>query len=265
MRKRVFSSTILVFIVGLAIFSYKLCFVALLGFILVALWEFFNMIENKGVSLFQGVGLFLGAVIPITIFFKFPLTVEWQFMSIIAGLFALFILELTRKENYQTVLSISGTLFGVIYICWCLSSIIKIRALDDGAFLLAFLILVTKSSDLGAYFIGRKWGKRPLLKRVSPNKSLEGAFGGLVVSLIAGVVFNAFVDFFTLYQALFISFILAVIGELGDLFESLLKRDCGVKDSGRLLPGMGGVLDVVDSLIFTAPVFYIYLTTIVGR
>ena len=155
MRKRALSSTVLVLIVGLAVFSYKFCFAALLGFILVALWEFFNMIENKGVSLFQGFGLFLGALIPTTIFFKFPLTVEWQFMSIIAALFALFILELTRKENYQTVLSISGTIFGVIYICWCLSFMIKIRGLTHGAFLLAFLILVTKSSDLGAYFIGK--------------------------------------------------------------------------------------------------------------
>ena len=104
-----------------------------------------------------------------------------------------------------------------------------------------------------------------MLKRVSPNKSLEGALGGLAFSLLCGLVFNAFADFFIWYQALFISFVLAVVGGLGDLFESLLKRDCGVKDSGWLLPGMGGVLDVVDSLIFTAPVFYIYITTIAGK
>jgi len=266
-RKRTITSIVLGFMILLSVVSYNICFLVLMTFILISLWEFFDMIEKKGVSLFRGFGLFLGGIIPASIFYRFPVTVEIQFIFIIVALFLLFILELTRKKNHQTILSISATVFGVIYISWCLSFIIRIRGIDpqvgNGPWLLAFLIIVTKASDIGAYIIGSKFGRRPLLKRVSPNKSLEGSLGGLLASVICGIILNKFIGFCVWYQAIFISFVLGIIGQLGDLFESLLKRDSGVKDAGTILPGMGGMLDVVDSVIFTAPVFYFYIIAII--
>jgi len=229
-------------------------------FILTGLWEFFLMIEKKKVRLFKFFGLILGAFIPISIFFQFPITREWQLFLIVCGLFILFLLELTRKENQETILSISATVFGVLYVSWCFSFILRIRNLEGGVFLLGFLILVVKAQDLGAYIIGSLWGRHPLLKRVSPNKSIEGAAGGLVFSVIFALLFRAWLDNFTIFQVMGLGLILGVVGQLGDLFESLLKRDCQVKDSGRILLGMGGVLDVIDSLIFSAPVFYFYVT-----
>ena len=126
-----------------------------------------------------------------------------------------------------------------------------------------FLITVTKASDIGAYCFGKYFGRTSLIKRVSPQKSLEGALGGFLVSLTVGIVFSLFLEellFF--WEKVFMSAILAIISQLGDLFESLIKRDCNIKDSGKILPGMGGILDVIDSLIFTAPTFYLYITMV---
>jgi len=258
--KRIRSSLALIGITVLSIIFRPLCLLTVVFFILIGLWEFFLMIEKKKVRLFKFFGLILGAFIPISVFFQFPITREWQLFLILCGLFILFLLELTRKENQDTVLSISATVFGVLYVSWCFSFILRIRNLEGGVFLLGFLILVVKAQDLGAYIVGSLWGRHSLLKRVSPNKSTEGAIGGLVFSVIFALLFRAWLDNFTIFQVIGLGLILGVVGQLGDLFESLLKRDCQVKDSGRILQGMGGVLDVIDSLIFSAPVFYFYIT-----
>lgn len=260
MTERVISSLILGVIVIFAIFYAPVCGMAVTIFILVALYEFFYMVEKKGVSLFKPFGLFIGGLIPITIYFRFPIKEGWQFLFVIIGLFLFFLIELTKKETHQPILSISATVFGILYISWCFSFLIRIRQLPEGAMLTAFLLLVTKSSDIGAYLWGRSFGKTPLLKRVSPKKSLEGAIGGFFTSLGVGVLASPFIESINFWEIFFLVIILAVISQLGDLFESLLKRDCQVKDSGKILPGMGGVLDVMDSVIFTAPTFYLYLT-----
>jgi phosphatidate cytidylyltransferase len=229
-------------------------------FIFGGLYEFFYMVEKKGVRLFKLFGIIVGLFIPITIYFRFSVAEGWQFFLAIIGLFILFILELTKKESHQAILSLSATIFGIIYISWCFSFLIRIRMLGEGATLLAFLIVVTKSSDIGAYLWGRNFGKTPLLERISPKKSLEGALGGFFTSLIVGLGFSFFVTTLDFWEKFFLIVILAIISQLGDLFESLLKRDCQVKDSGKIFPGMGGVLDVIDSIIFTAPTFYLYIT-----
>ncbi len=260
MRKRVVSGIILIGVSVAAIIVKPLCFITVVFLTLLGLWEFFSMLEKKGVKLFKIFGLFLGGIIPLSIFFRFPVTREWQLFFILSGLFLLFLLELTRKENQETILSLSGTVFGVLYVSWCFSFIIRIRALEGGVYLLAFLITVVKVQDIGAYLVGTFLGRRPLIKRVSPKKSVEGAVGGVLLSILFAVLFRGFLKGVNLGQIVLLSFVLSVIGQLGDLFESLIKRDCGVKDSGRLISGMGGVLDVIDSLIFTAPVFYFYFT-----
>ncbi|MDD5069123.1 MAG: phosphatidate cytidylyltransferase [Candidatus Omnitrophica bacterium] len=263
MRKRIISGTIFG-LVGLfaAIYpTFCAAVVTLLTFI--ALYEFFYMVEKKGVRLFVAFGLCVGTVIPITINYRFAVSEGRQFLFIIIALFMLFILELTKKKTHQAILSISATTFGIIYISWCFSFLIRIRQFPGGAMLGLFLLVVTKSSDIGAYFWGRKYGKTPLIKRVSPKKSLEGSIGGFFTSLLSGLILvplTPIIKDLMFVQNVFLIIILAILSQLGDLFESLIKRDCQVKDSGKLLPGMGGVLDVIDSIIFTAPTFYLYLT-----
>jgi len=260
MKKRLVPFSILSIFTVFCVAYYPLCglFSGLL--ILIALYEFFYMVEKKGVKLFKPLGLLVGVLIPITIYFRFSIQEGWQFLFVVIGIFILFLLELTKKDAHQSILSISATVFGVIYISWCFSFLIRIRQLPEGAMLTGFLILVTKSSDVGAYLWGKRLGKTRLIKKISPKKSLEGAIGGFFTSLVVGVIFSLFIGSINFWAKFFLIIILAIIAQLGDLFESLIKRDCQVKDSGKLLPGMGGILDVIDSLIFTAPTFYLYLT-----
>lgn len=260
MNKRLVPFTILSIITIFAVIYYPLCGVFTCLLITVGLYEFFYMVEKKGVRLFKPLGLLIGVFIPITIYFRFSVKEGWQFLFVVIGLFILFLLELLKKENHQPVLSISATIFGIIYISWCFSFILKIRQLPEGAMLSGFLIFVTKSSDVGAYLWGKNFGKTLLIRRISPKKSLEGAVGGFFTSLGGGIIFSLFIESITFWEKFFLIIILAILAQLGDLFESLIKRDCQVKDSGKLLPGMGGILDVIDSLIFTAPTFYLYLT-----
>lgn len=260
MGKRFVSSIIMGTVCFFAITNLRFCALIVPVLTVVALYEFFYMVEKKGVRLFKPFGLFVGGLIPITIFFKLPISEGWQFLFVVIGVFLLFLLELTKNETHQPVLSISATIFGILYISWCFSFLIRIRQLPEGAMLSAFLLLVTKSSDIGAYLWGRKFGKTALLKKVSPKKSLEGSIGGFFTSLFVGLAFSVFIVSMDFLEKFFIIIIIAIISQLGDLFESLIKRDCLVKDSGKILPGMGGVLDVIDSIIFTAPTFYLYFT-----
>jgi len=260
MKRRLVPFSILSVLSVFCVAYYPLCGLACCLLILIALYEFFYMVEKKGVKLFKPLGLLVGVLIPITIYFRFSIQEGWQFLFVVIGIFILFLSELTKKSTHQSVLSISATVFGVIYISWCFSFLIRIRQLPEGAMLTGFLILVTKSSDVGAYLWGKKFGKTRLFKKISPKKSLEGAIGGFFTSLAIGVIFSLFIGSINFWGKFFLIIILAIIAQLGDLFESLIKRDCQVKDSGKLLPGMGGVLDVIDSLIFTAPTFYLYLT-----
>jgi phosphatidate cytidylyltransferase len=260
MTKRLITSFILGVITFFAVVDYRICGIVVTLFTFIGLYEFFYMVEKKGVRLFKPFGLLVGVLIPISIYFRFPIKEGWQFLFVVIGLFLLFLLELTKKKTHQPILSISATIFGILYISWCFSFLIRIRQLPEGALLAGFLLLVTKSSDIGAYLWGKKFGKTLLLERVSPKKSLEGALGGFFTSLGVGLIFSLFIESINFWEKFFLIIILAIIAQLGDLFESLIKRDCQVKDSGKILPGMGGVLDVIDSIIFTAPTFYLYLT-----
>ena len=129
----------------------------------------------------------------------------------------------------------------------------------DGIGLLATVLIITKFGDIGAFLVGTRFGKKPLLPHVSPKKSIEGAAGGLIFSVLGAFISKSFFNLPYL-QLFFIGIFLGILGQLGDLSESLVKRDCQVKDSGNLIPGMGGVLDLIDSLLFTAPAFYFYIS-----
>ncbi|MFH1380676.1 MAG: phosphatidate cytidylyltransferase [Candidatus Omnitrophota bacterium] len=226
-----------------------------------ALFEFFQIVERKGLVAYKYFGVVTGIVLPIAIYLHLGegfADVE-PFFIVIACLFA-FILQLTRVEPTKDhLITIALTLFALFYISWFLSFFIKIKYLPHGSMLVFFVLMVTKSGDVGAYFIGRKFGKNALISRISPKKTKEGAIGGLVCSLIAAVLCGRFLLNFPFHHVLVLGVLLGIIGQIGDLAESLFKRDFDVKDSSKSLPGVGGVLDVIDSLLFTAPIFYFYV------
>jgi phosphatidate cytidylyltransferase len=130
--------------------------------------------------------------------------------------------------------------------------------------LLAAVLLITKSGDIGAYLIGSRFGKNALLPRISPKKTVEGAAGGLIFSIISALICKPILGF-GYFHLVILGICMGILGQLGDLSESLIKRDCEVKDSGKIFPGMGGVLDEIDSLLFVAPVFYFYMSVILLR
>ena len=167
------------------------------------------------------------------------------------------------RELSTGLLDTAVIAFGVFYVAWLLGHLILIRQLTDGSFLIFFLFLVTWANDTAAYYVGSYLGRRQMAPRISPKKTWEGAAGGLIGSVAAAFACRAwFLESIGATDALVVGLLIGVVAPLGDLCESVLKRSAGIKDSGSLIPGHGGVLDRVDSLIFTAPVFYYCLLTL---
>jgi len=256
--QRIISSVILIGIISGVIFFDWLCSLVVILFIIGGLYEYFLMLEKKGISIYKYFGIGMGTIIPLSIMLRFEPTKNWELLFIVLALFFLILMQFKRRDSSGVIVDISTTLFGILYVSWFLSFLIKIRYLESGLVFLIALLLITKLGDIGAYLIGSKWGRKLLIPRISPKKTVEGALGGLVFSILGGLVCKPFLPF-EYGQLLIVSAGLGVLGQLGDLSESLLKRDCQVKDSGSIFPGMGGILDQVDSLLFTAPVFYFIL------
>ena len=152
---------------------------------------------------------------------------------------------------------------GVLYLGLTLSYLVLTRGLPDGALLIFFVFLVTWAGDTGAYVAGKSMGRHALAPVISPKKTYEGLAGGLVLACLMAVVARAwFLPAFSLVDCLALGMILTITGLIGDLAESAMKRSAGFKDSGALIPGHGGMLDRLDSLLFTGPAFYYYVTIV---
>jgi phosphatidate cytidylyltransferase len=153
--------------------------------------------------------------------------------------------------NQEFSIEKAGTLLiGVLYIGFGFSSLAEAR-IDKGVFWTLSILLTIWSTDSGAYFIGRKFGKRKLAERISPNKTVEGAIGGIITAIIIGTVLQLTLNTYeNNIKALIITIVVSMACQVGDLVESALKRNFGVKDSGKILPGHGGILDRLDSWIF---------------
>lgn len=230
----------------------------------VALSEFFNLVEKKNIFVYKYFGVIVGMLVPVIIYFQMGgegyFTLE-PFFIVIACLF-IFVLQFIRRDSSQALASIAVTLFGLLYIAWFFSFFIKLKFLPDGALLVAFLILVTKMGDIGAYLVGSLIGKHNLIPRISPHKTIEGTIGGLIFSLLAAVASKSYLPSFPYGHLITLGILLGTLSQVGDLAESLLKRDCNTKDSGNALSGFGGMLDLMDSLLFTAPIFYFYIVVL---
>lgn len=265
LKYRLISSALWILLLWLVIlvlpsWVFLLVVVALIG---LGLYEFFNMAARKGILVYRYFGIVIGCLIPITTYAQFKPTAEIEFMLITAVCLVVFLLQFTRRETEQALAGIATTIFGIFYISWLFSFMIKLRftlPLNlDGRYLVLYLLFVTKSGDIAAYFIGSAFGKHQLIPRISPKKSIEGTIGGFIVSFTMAILFKGFLPPVSAIHIFVLGLLLSLLGQVGDLSESLIKRDCKVKDSGTLFPGLGGVLDLIDSLLFTTPIFYFYL------
>lgn len=260
--KRVCSSFLLAAVTAAAVLLRPLFVTAIVGITALGLYEFFTMLEHKGISIFKYVGIGIGVIIPLSIMFNFELTRGWELAFVALAMISLIVMQFKRRQNSGTVVGISVTLFGIMYVSWLFSFLVRIRQIPAyGAGMVAAVLLITKAGDIGAYLVGSRYGKTPLVPRISPKKTVEGAVGGLVFSVCAGWASRWFMppEFSFLHLGL-MGAVLGILGQLGDLSESLMKRDCNLKDSAGVIPGIGGVLDLIDSVLFTAPVFYLYVT-----
>lgn len=260
-QKRFITATLVVtFVVFGLFFGPLLLYAGVVTFLIgMGLYEFYSLIEKKGIFIYKYFGIFLGVLIPLSIYFRFEPTKGWELFFIVTATLIFFVLQFIRKDSSQAIVGISTTFFGIFYVSWFLSFLIKIRFLPQGVFLAAFLLLVTKIGDIGAYAVGSLLGKRHLIARISPKKTLEGAIGGLLFSISAALISKLYLPFIPWIHLVAMGALIGLLAQIGDLCESLIKRDCGVKDTGQYLPGLGGVLDIIDSIIFTSPIFYFYI------
>lgn len=191
---------------------------------------------------------------------------EVQFLILAMNLMALSIFVLSRFAGDHTIFDmIAKQVLGVIYIPVSLSLLVFIKGLDGGTLWIVWLLIVIFANDTGAFYTGTFFGKRPLSPSISPNKTIEGSLGGITISMVLGFIscqifFN---DLSLSFLTIPGSFMLAVAGQIGDLFESAMKRASNIKDSGSILPGHGGMLDRIDGLLLGIPVLYIYLVFVI--
>ena len=266
-RQRLISGTVAFMITLLAILNVWVFIIVVCGLTIGGLYEFFHMIKRKDIPIYSYIGIFIGILIPLSIYFQFELTRNWELLFIVCAFLLILLLQFAREDNRNAVLGLSTTLFGVIYVSWFFSFIVKTHLLlpgFSGAKLVAFIVVVTKAGDVGAMVFGSWLGRHPLLPKVSPNKSIEGCIGGLLTSSVTAVLCHAWLpalSHFTLGFVAIMGAFFGGLGQLGDLSESLIKRDCKVKDSGHILPGIGGILDSIDSLLFSVPAFYLYMSS----
>ena len=166
-----------------------------------------------------------------------------------------------RGQRAGATVSVAGTLLGILWIAFAFSDAVLLRQLPHGKGVIIDVMVGTFLGDTGAYFGGRLFGRRPLAPLISPNKTVEGLFCGMLVAILSVFVAGLYQTWLTQGQALGLGFAIAVLGPVGDLFESLIKRDAGAKDTGHMFGAHGGVLDRLDAVIFTiVAAYYIWVS-----
>ena len=241
---------------------YLFVFVALLT--LFSLKEFFDMAVNKSAHGQLIIGGASSIAILLSIYYHSPIAIA---TFILISIIAIFFKELYQKQG-SAIINISITLFGTLYLSFLYGSFLLFRDIpmykelpyQYAGFWFIMIFLTTWLCDTAAYIIGSSFGKHKLIKRISPNKTIEGTAAGFIAAIIGAFICHVwFIDGLRLVDSLIIGAIIGSFGQYGDLFESMLKRDAGVKDSSNLIPGHGGVLDRFDSLMISTPIIYIYL------
>ena len=279
--RRLASSIILWTIVLLAIFSSNKIvsdyFFLLIMFLLAGtgLIEFYDLARKIGLPCFKGWGIFGGLLLMTSTFLYLSGALaisatpadanDFETSFLILFVLGLCLRQFVSKSNPEAISAIATTLFGLMYVPWLLNFIQKINFYPDiqGQYYVLYFILVTKFSDLGAYVTGSLFGKHKMIPRISPGKTWEGFAGAIVITTGVSVAYawiaGDHLKGMNTHHAVILGIILSSTAVIGDLIESLFKREAGVKDSGRFFPGIGGILDLMDSLLFNAPLMYLYV------
>jgi phosphatidate cytidylyltransferase len=238
--------------------------------------EFYDLARKIGLPCYKAWGISSGLLLVLATFFFLSGVVssgvrppaeanDFETTFLILFVLGLCVRQFMSKRNPEAITAIATTLFGLMYVPWLLNFIQKINFYPEinGKFYVLYFILVTKFSDLGAYVTGSLFGKHKMIPRISPGKTWEGFAGAIVISTLVSIGFASLakeqLPELTLLHATILGIILSSTAVIGDLIESLFKREAGVKDSGKLFPGIGGILDLMDSLLFNAPLMYLYL------
>jgi phosphatidate cytidylyltransferase len=270
MKQRALSTIGLWLVVGLILAGFdRFGLVGLGGFLLITLlgvgaqYETYEILRRTGAEPRRTVGLLAGAALLCAIHFgwvRLPGAAAWVALGWVAVLLSLLARPL---ENRTWVLRLS-TLFGVLYIPFLLSFLVALAKEPAGLWAALWVVVATKFTDVGGLLFGVPFGKHKIAPNVSPAKSFEGCIGGLLLSaavsaLVAWGYQRAGIPFLTPGQAAICALPIALLSIPSDLVESYLKRRAGVKDSGATIPGIGGALDLVDSLLLVSPVAYLLL------
>jgi phosphatidate cytidylyltransferase len=252
-------------------------FVLLVAFLALAgLVEFYGLAQKRGLACFKITGVIGGVLLMVGTFLNVtghlgtangsPARVnDFETGFLILFVLGLCLRLLFAKVSPDGLTAIAVTLLGLMYVPWLLNFIQKINFFPgvEGKYFLLYFILLTKFSDMGAYVVGSLIGKHKMIPRISPGKTWEGFGGAIVISTGASLAFvhcfGSHLKGMNVNHAIILGVILSTTAVIGDLIESLFKRECGAKDSGSILPGIGGILDLLDSLLFNAPIMYLYL------
>jgi phosphatidate cytidylyltransferase len=279
-----FSSTVVLWTVALLIaFSgFEVGFWGLISaFGMISLWEFYTMLDHRGLPNFKLTGMICGGVMLCGSFYYFARMGPAHSYDFEMATILFFLLTVITRQMFESLRddaplqTMAYTLFGLLYVLWLFNFMTKIVYVVPrssggaimGQFYCLYLIAVTKFSDMGAYLTGSLIGKHPLIPHISPKKTREGFFGALALSLFASLglfkLMPGHLSYLNWTHATVLGLLLGFAAVIGDLAESIVKRATGVKDSGSLFPGIGGALDLIDSLLFTAPLLFFYLRLVV--
>jgi phosphatidate cytidylyltransferase len=226
-------------------------------FILGGVWEYNNMVFGKGFAIEKIEGLIFAIIIPLFVLLGNNQNLLAVMAFSVLLVFILFVL--TIKESNFDVLSVAKVIFGIMYIPFLLSYFISLRMMEKGTLWILFVLILAFVGDIVALYVGKYFGKHKLAPLVSPGKTVEGLAGLVLGSTIACQIFaHYFLPGISLMHITILAFMGSIIGQLGDICESAVKRNYGLKDASSLLPGHGGLLDRLDCLIFIVPFIYYY-------
>lgn len=240
--------------------------------LLIALWEFYAMAKNRDYIPYTIYGLVSSAIM-IAIMISNKEVVIDPFAILLCGVFIRFLFDVNKDNALENC---AITVLGLVYVYFLFSFVLRIRNIGselqhnlDGLYYLIFLIFVAKSMDIGGYLVGKAFGKHKIVRGISPNKSYEGAVGGIVLAVGVAYLFRENIEVIreglSVTHTVIFACLMAILSLLGDFVESLMKRRCDVKDSNQLIPEFGGLLDLIDSLLLTAPVGYYYLILFISN
>lgn len=256
------------------------CWVVITVFGLLGQWEFYIAQRAKGIRVYKKWGVLCGAMIFLNSLWFLHYDTEHAFYSWV-GASAIIVLNMigvlvrsviAGDPNKETpILTVALSLMGLIYVPYLFNYVCRVTFWPGPAeatrYILIYLLAVTKFADVGAFVVGSLIGKHKMCPHISPAKSWEGFVGGILSSLGMSLLIVFLVGPGKMlgvgyYDAIVLGLLLSVAGTVGDLAESVVKRDAAIKDSGKIIPGIGGFLDLIDSILFTAPVLYFYLNFI---